>query len=102
LGKSKFTPFIKEIVLKIIFRIFVSIEYYSITMNADITFHITNAKQMNALKAIGEALQVSFEIVQTEPSYNDEMLKKVTKGKKEIKEGKGIRLNAEDIDNLWK
>ena len=98
----KFTPFIKEIVLKIIFRILVSIEYYSITMNADITFHITNAKQMNALKAIGEALQVSFEIVQTEPSYNDEMLKKVTKGKKEIKEGKGIRLNTEDIDNLWK
>jgi hypothetical protein len=98
----KFTPFIKEIVLKTIFRILVSIEYYSITMNADITFHITNAKQMNALKAIGEALQVSFEIVQTEPSYNDEMLKKVTKGKKEIKEGKGIRLSAKDIDNLWK
>ena len=37
-----------------------------------------------------------------EKGYNTEFIEKIDKSRKEIQEGKGIKLTSQDIDNLWK
>jgi hypothetical protein len=44
---------------------------------------------------------MKFEVSQ-EKAYNAEFVAKIDKSRKEIQEGKGIKLTSEAIDNLWK
>jgi len=57
---------------------------------------------LNALKAFLKALKVKFEIKKAEETYNTDFLNMVIDAEKEIKEGKGIKINSTDFDNLWK
>lgn len=69
-------------------------------MQADITFHTLNSQQINALKAIGKALRLEFEVTPREKSYNPEFVAKIEKSKKQVQEGKTTRVAMDDLDNF--
>ena len=59
--------------------------------------HPKNKEQLAALKAVMKALKVDF---RTEKSpYNPEFVSQILKAKKDIKNGKGVKIALED---LWK
>ncbi len=57
----------------------------------------TTKEQLNALKAFMKALKVDFKIEKS--PYNPEFVAKINQSRKEISEGKGVRIKVED---LWK
>lgn len=57
-----------------------------------------NKEQLNAVKTIFKALKIKFE-VEAEAPYDQKFVDKVLTAKQEIKEGKGVSVN---LDNLWK
>jgi len=59
--------------------------------------HPNNKEQLTALKAFMKALKISFE--EEKSAYNPEFVKMIQQGDEEIKAGKGVKV---DIDNLWK
>jgi hypothetical protein len=59
--------------------------------------HPGNKEQLAALKAFMKALKISFE--EEKSPYNSEFVKMIQQGDEEIKAGKGVKV---DIDNLWK
>ncbi|MFI5139905.1 MAG: DUF2683 family protein [Sphingobacteriales bacterium] len=59
--------------------------------------HPDNMEQLTALKAFMKALKISFE--EQKSPYNPEFVKMIQQGDEEIKAGKGVKV---DIDNLWK
>ncbi len=63
------------------------------------TIQTFNTEQENALKAFVKALKMKLTV---DKPYSAEFVKKMEQSKKEIKEGKGIKLEIKDIDNLWK
>ncbi|MFB9845143.1 DUF2683 family protein [Mucilaginibacter ginsenosidivorans] len=54
-------------------------------------------EQLAALKAVIKALKIDF--TSEESPYNPEFVKKILQGREDIKNGKGIKV---DTDNLWK
>jgi hypothetical protein len=64
--------------------------------------HTEDKEQTSALKDFLQSLKLKFEMNTDEKKYNAEFVAKIDKSKKEIEEGKGIKINAEDIDDLWK
>jgi hypothetical protein len=65
------------------------------------TIKTFNTEQENALKAFVKALKMKLTHT-VETPYSNDFIKKMEQSKKEIKEGKGIKLEIKDIDNLWK
>lgn len=63
-----------------------------------IIMHPSSKEQLTALKAIAKVLKVQFETEEAS-SYNSEFVKKVIQGRKDIQNGKGVKV---DIENLWK
>jgi hypothetical protein len=59
--------------------------------------HPENKEQLAAIKAFMKALKISFE--EKRASYDPDFVKMVQKGEADIKAGKGVSV---DIDNLWK
>ena len=59
--------------------------------------HPGNKEQSDALKAFMKAFKISFE--EDKDNYNPEFVAMILKGDEEIKAGKGIKV---DTDNLWK
>lgn len=59
--------------------------------------HPANKEQLNAIKAFMKALKVDFKIEKS--PYNSEFVAKIEQSRKEIKEGKGVKIKVED---LWK
>jgi protein subunit release factor B len=57
----------------------------------------SNKEQLKALKAFMKALKVEFKVEKS--PYDPEFVAKIEQSKKEIAEGKGIRIKVED---LWK
>ncbi len=64
--------------------------------------HPTNNEQVNALKAILKALKIKFEVKKEYEGYDPEFVDMVLEAEKEIKAGKGKKLNSGEFDNLWK
>lgn len=65
--------------------------------------HPANNEQLKALKAILKALKIKFEVKKADESlYNTDFVEMVIDAEKEIKEGKGTKVNSTDFDNLWK
>lgn len=60
--------------------------------------HPENNEQVEIIKAFLKALKIKFESKE-EPNYNTEFVQKILEGKKEIEEGKGVKIALED---LWK
>jgi hypothetical protein len=65
---------------------------------APVTIHPKDQQQWSALKIIFEAMDVPFEKEEESP-YNPEFVAKIKRGEKAAKEGKGMKV---DMDNLWK
>jgi nitrate reductase assembly molybdenum cofactor insertion protein NarJ len=59
--------------------------------------HPGNKEQLAALKAFMKALKISFE--EQKSPYDPEFVAMIKQGDKDLKEGKGVKV---DIDNLWK
>ena len=57
----------------------------------------SHKEQLKALKAFMKALKVEFKVEKS--PYDPEFVAKIEQSKKEIAEGKGIRIKVED---LWK
>lgn len=57
-----------------------------------------NKEKLAALKAFMKALKISFEEKEN-ANYNPDFVAKIMKGDRDLKEGKGIRIDADD---LWK
>ena len=54
--------------------------------------------QIKAIKSVFKAFNVKFEVVEEKP-YNEEFVTRVLMAKKEIKQGKGVKIASKD---LWK
>jgi hypothetical protein len=68
-----------------------------------ITFQTKNAKNLNILKAIGEALHLQFAIsTTTEASYDKDFVKKIEEGINDKNNGNFTSISSEDLKNLWK
>ncbi|HEY0244892.1 MAG TPA: DUF2683 family protein [Mucilaginibacter sp.] len=59
--------------------------------------HPANKEQLNALKAFMKALKVDFKVEKN--AYDPDFVAKIQQSRKEIKEGKGVKIN---VDDLWK
>ena len=65
------------------------------------TIKTFNSEQENALKAFVKALKMKLTHA-VETPYSNDFKKKMEQSKKEIKEGKGIKFDSNDLNNLWK
>lgn len=63
-----------------------------------IIMHPKNKEQLTALKAIAKVLNVQFDTKEAN-SYDPEFVEKVLQGRKDIQNGKGVKI---DVENLWK
>lgn len=66
----------------------------------DLMLKNVKKKDLPLLKAL--AIRLGFEIEVQEKPYNPEFVKEILQGQKDIEEGRGIKMNIEDIDKLWK
>lgn len=60
--------------------------------------------KIDALKAFMNALQIKFEVspVEKEIEYDPKFVEKIKKSKKDLKEGKGIKLTIDELNDLRK
>ncbi|MFZ0595729.1 MAG: DUF2683 family protein [Flavobacterium sp.] len=66
----------------------------------DLLLKNVKKKDLPVLKALAKRLD--FEIEVQEKPYNPEFVKEILEAEQSIKEGKGIKINAEDLKNFWK
>ncbi|WP_343696305.1 DUF2683 family protein [Flavobacterium sp.] len=66
----------------------------------NLTLKNVKKKDLPVLKALAKRL--NFEIEEIEKPYNPEFVKEILEAQKDIKEGRGIKMTKEDLDNLWK
>lgn len=52
-----------------------------------------------AIKAFARALKMDFETKGSESPYDPDFVKKILKGREDVKNGKGVKIAVED---LWK
>lgn len=67
-----------------------------------IIVHPKNNEEQKVIKAFLEALKIKFENLKTKPekdSYSTEFIEMVEQNRKDYKEGKGIKVN---LDDIWK
>ncbi len=69
---------------------------------SNVIFHPSNLEELNALKAIGKALKLKFEITNSDKEYNKDFIEKILTGEKGIQEGNGVKLEIEGLKILWK
>lgn len=61
----------------------------------------SNSSEANSLKAFLKALKIKFEVSGESP-YDPTMVKKIEKGRKHYREGKGEVITVKDLEKLWK
>jgi len=54
---------------------------------------------LEAIKAFAAALKMDFETKSSEAPYDPDFVKKILKGREDVKNGKGVKIAVED---LWK
>ena len=64
-----------------------------------IIIHPKNKEQASLFEQMAKALNVPFEKGRKENSYDPEFVKELLRAKKDIEEGKGIKIKTAD---LWK
>lgn len=67
-----------------------------------ITIHPKDKEQFTLVEASLEALKVPFEKAKDKSPYNPEFVKKILKGDKDIKDGKGRKITIDELNDLWK
>lgn len=68
-------------------------------MNSTVIIHTENKEQENALKAFAKALKMKFEVAKDKP-YDPEFVDKILQGDKDITDGKGIKMSADEFKAL--
>jgi hypothetical protein len=71
----------------------------------NITAYTEDDSQIEAIKAVIKAFKIKYKISktqETEGTYDPEFVAMIKQGEKDIKNGKGIRINLEDLENLCK
>ena len=71
----------------------------------NITAYTEDASQIEAIKAVIKAFKIKYSItksIKKESPYNPEFAAKILKGDKDFKEGKGISMTMEELENLCK
>lgn len=63
-----------------------------------ITLHPETPEHENALKAFAKALKMKFEVVEEKP-YNPDFVARVNEVRKQIRQGKTIKI---DLYEIWK
>ncbi len=58
-----------------------------------------NKTQLEAIKAFAKALKMDFETTGSESPYDPDFVKKILRGREDVKNGKGVKIVAED---LWR
>ena len=67
------------------------------------TAHPKNAAQVDALKAFMKALNIKFEVTESdEKPYRADFVAKIKKSQQDYQEGKGTTITPDELDNLWK
>ena len=68
-----------------------------------ITFKTSNIKDLNILKAIGEALNIDFAVsTSNDTVYDAEFVKKIEHGINDKNTGNFTAVSSEDLKKLWK
>lgn len=62
-----------------------------------VILHPKDKSQLAAIKAFAKAIKVDF--VTEKENYDPQFVRKILKGSKDIKQGKGVKIAIED---LWK
>lgn len=71
----------------------------------NITAYTEDASQIEAIKAVFKAFKIKYKIskVQKEESpYNPEFIAMIKQGEKDLKNGKGIKMTMDELENLCK
>lgn len=71
----------------------------------NITAYTEDASQIEAIKAVFKAFKIKYKIskVQNEESpYNPEFVAMIKQGEKDLKNGKGIKMTMDELENLCK
>lgn len=64
-----------------------------------IVIHPRTKQQLEAIKAFAKALKMDFETTPHQSPYNPEFVKKILQGRKDVKEGRGVKVAIEDFHN---
>lgn len=67
----------------------------------NIKAYTDNTSQIDALKAFMKALKIKFEVT-NDKSYNPEFVDMIKQGEQDLKEGKGIVVTLEELEQLCK
>ncbi|KHJ36990.1 hypothetical protein PBAC_28350 [Pedobacter glucosidilyticus] len=59
--------------------------------------HPENKEQLAAIKAFMKALKINFEKKSNESPYHQDFVQKIMEGRKDIDNGKGIKINPSDL-----
>lgn len=74
----------------------------------NITAYTEDDSQIEAIISMFKAFKIKYEISEisevseSETPYKKEFVKMIKQGEKEIKEGKGIKISIDDLENLCK
>lgn len=68
----------------------------------DIVLKNVKKKDFPVLKSLAKSLGFEIAIEEKEKPYNPEFVKEILEAAKEVREGKGIKMSMEELDNLWK
>ena len=68
----------------------------------NIKAYTKDGSQIEALKAFMKALKIKFELSPQDPPYNPEFVEMIRQGEKDLKDGKGIKITMDELNDLWK
>lgn len=71
----------------------------------NITAYTEDASQIEAIKAVFKAFKIKYKISktpETESPYNPEFVNMIKEGEKDLKDGKGIKVDLDELENLCK
>lgn len=71
----------------------------------NITAYTEDASQIEAIKAVIKAFKIKYKISKTqevENPYDPEFVAMIKQGEKDIKNGKGIKMTLDELENLCK
>lgn len=60
--------------------------------------HPSNKNELETIKAFFKALKIKFELA-NEDEYDEKFVSKIEKSRSQIKEGKTVKI---DLDDIWK
>ncbi len=69
----------------------------------NITAYTEDATQIEAIKAVIKAFKIKYKITtaqEAESPYDPEFVAMIKQGEKDLKNGKGIKMTLEELDNL--